>query len=115
MLDQLRVIAPTRAVRGNIDLLSWASELPAMLNINVQGQTFHVMHDIAELAVEPASAGIAAIVFGHSHKPSIEMVGGVLYLNPGSAGPRRFRLPVTVARVRVSRRTLVPEIVTLEP
>lgn len=115
VLDQLRVIAPTRAVRGNIDLLSWASDLPAMLNVNVQGQIFHVMHDIAELAVEPASAGIAAVVFGHSHKPSIEMGGGVLYLNPGSAGPRRFRLPVTVARVRVSRRTLVPEIVTLEP
>ena len=115
VLDQLRVIAPTHAVRGNIDLQSWASDLPAMLNVNVQGETFHVMHDIAELAVEPASAGIAAIVFGHSHKPSIEMGGGVLYLNPGSAGPRRFNLPVTVARVRVSRRTLVPEIVTLEP
>ena len=66
------------------------------------GPRFHVLHDISELAVEPVPAGIAAVVFGHSHKPSIEMRNGVLYLNPGSAGPRPFRLPVTIARVRVS-------------
>jgi uncharacterized protein len=115
VLDQLCEIAPTHVVRGNIDLMNWASDLPATLDVEVAGQTFHVLHDISELAIEPASAGIAAIVFGHSHKPSIEMRGDVLYLNPGSAGPRRFRLPVTVARVRVSGRKLEPEIVELEP
>jgi uncharacterized protein len=115
VLDELREIAPTHVVRGNIDVQSWAADLPAALNVDVQGLFFHVLHDIAELDVERVSAGAVAIVFGHSHKPSIEMRGDVLYLNPGSAGPRRFRLPVTVARVRVSGRQLEPEIVELEP
>jgi putative phosphoesterase len=114
VLDQLRTIAPTHVVRGNVDTQSWWADLPATLDVDVDGMRFHVLHDIAELDIEPESAGLAAIVFGHSHKPSIEMRGGVLYLNPGSAGPRRFRLPVTIARVRVSGRTLIPEIVTLE-
>ena len=113
VLDRLREIAPTHVVRGNIDLQSWALNLPSTLDVDVQSQRFHVLHDISKLAVEPA--GIAAIVFGHSHKPSIKMRAGVLYLNPGSAGPRRFRLPVTIAHVRVSRRKLEPQIVTLEP
>ena len=114
VLDQLREIATTHAVRGNVDTQSWSADLPATLDVEVDGMRFHVLHDIAELDLEPDSARVAAIVFGHSHKPSIEMRGGVLYLNPGSAGPRRFRLPVTIARVRVSGRTLIPEIVTLE-
>lgn len=114
VLDQLREIAPTQVVRGNVDTQSWSADLPATLDVDVDGMRFHVLHDIAELDIEPDSERVAAIVFGHSHKPSIEMRGGVLYLNPGSAGPRRFRLPVTIARVRVSDRTLIPEIVTLE-
>ena len=114
VLDQLREIAPTHVVRGNVDTQSWSADLPATLDVEVDGMRFHVLHDIAELDIEPESAGLAAIVFGHSRKPSIEMRGSVLYLNPGSAGPRRFRLPVTIARVRVSGRTLIPEIVKLE-
>jgi putative phosphoesterase len=114
VLDQLRDIAPIIVVRGNIDTQSWSAALPATLDVDVDGLRFHVLHDIAELDVESESAGLAAIVFGHSHKPSIELRVGVLYLNPGSAGPRRFRLPVTIARVRVSGRMLEPEIVTLE-
>lgn len=114
VLDQLGELAPTHVVRGNIDMQSWASNLPATLDVDVHGLRFHVLHDISALDVEPMSAGIAGIVFGHSHKPFIETRDGVLYLNPGSAGPRRFRLPVTIARVRVSGRTLEPEIVTLE-
>lgn len=114
VLDQLREIAPTHVVRGNVDTQSWSADLPATLDVDVDGMRFHVLHDIAELDIESESAGFAAIVFGHSHKASIEMRGGVLYLNPGSAGPRRFRLPVTIARVRLSGRTLIPKIVTLE-
>jgi predicted phosphodiesterase len=72
-----------------------------------------VLHDIGELDLDPPTAGFAAVVCGHSHRPSIETRDGVLYLNPGSAGPRRFKLPVTVARVRVSGRELRPEIVML--
>ena len=74
-----------------------------------------MLHDISELAVEPVREGISAVVFGHSHKPSIEVRDGVLFLNPGSAGPRRFRLPATIARVRLAGGRLEPDIVTLEP
>jgi uncharacterized protein len=114
VIDQLCEIAPTRAVRGNIDMMSWASHLAETLDVDVVGQRLHVLHNIFELAVDPVRAGISGVVFGHSHKPSIELRDGVLYLNPGSAGPRRFRLPVTIARVRVVGRSLEPEIVTLE-
>jgi uncharacterized protein len=115
VLDRLRQIAPTYAVRGNIDRQRWAVDLPATLDVDVQGLRFHILHDISGLAVEPGREGISAVVFGHSHKPSIELREGVLFLNPGSAGPRRFRLPLTTARVRVSGGRLEPEIVTLEP
>lgn len=115
VLNQLRDIAPSFVVRGNIDTQSWSADLPVTLDVDVDGLRFHVLHDISELDVEPYPAGLAAIVFGHSHKASVEMRDGILYLNPGSAGPRRFRLPVTIARVRVSGRMLEPEIVTLEP
>jgi putative phosphoesterase len=115
VLASLREIAPTHVVRGNIDTQSWSAHLPAILDVDVHGLRFHVVHNIAELNVDPVSAGLAAIVSGHSHKPSVEMRGGVLYLNPGSAGPRRFRLPVTIARVQVSGGQLRPEIVDLEP
>jgi len=113
VLDQLRMIALTHVVRGNVDTQSWSADLPSTLDVDVDGMRFHVLHDISELEVEPKSAGLAAIVFGHSHKASIEIRGGVLYLNPGSAGPRRFRLPVTLARVRASGGKLEPEIVKL--
>jgi predicted phosphodiesterase len=75
---------------------------------------FYVLHNIADLDLDPPTAGFAAVVFGHSHKPSIETRNGVLYLNPGAAGPRRFKLPVSVARVTVSGRAVRPEIVELE-
>jgi hypothetical protein len=75
---------------------------------------FHVLHNIAELDLDPPTSGLAAVVYGHSHKPSIETRDGVLWLNPGSAGPRRFTLPITVARVRVAGGKLHPEIVALD-
>jgi putative phosphoesterase len=114
VLDELRGIAPTFAVRGNVDRLSWAASLPETQTVKIGQLRFFVLHQIAEVPIDPAALGYAAVLYGHSHKPSIEWRDGVLYLNPGSAGPRRFRLPVTIARVRVSGRTIDPEIVKLE-
>ena len=114
VLDALRALAPTYAVRGNVDTQGWAARLPATVVVEVRRLRFWLLHDIAELDLDPAAAGFAAVIFGHSHKPSIEMRDGVLYLNPGSAGPRRFKLPVTIARLRVSGTTIRPEIVELD-
>jgi putative phosphoesterase len=113
VLEPLRRLAPTFAVRGNIDNGAWAAALPATACVGVGEALFWVLHDIADLDIDPGAAGFAAVVFGHSHKPSIETRDGVLYINPGSAGPRRFHLPVTVARVGVSGQALRPEIVEL--
>jgi putative phosphoesterase len=113
VLEPLRALAPLHAVRGNVDRGAWAASLPATARVDAGGHVFFVLHNIAELDLDPAAASLAAVVYGHSHKPSIETRDGVLWLNPGSAGPRRFSLPVTLARVRVTRQTLTPEIVTL--
>jgi uncharacterized protein len=113
VIDGLREIAPTHAIRGNIDSGSWAVPLDATAVVDVGGSLFYVLHNIADLDLDPPAAGFAAVVFGHSHKPSIETRGGVLWLNPGSAGPRRFRLPITLARVVVRGPELKPEIVEL--
>ena|SRR5579864_3428653 len=112
ILAALRQLAPTFAVRGNIDHGDCAA-LPATELVEIGEVSFIVLHDIAELDLDPPTAGFAAVVSGHSHRPSTETRDGVLYLNPGSAGPRRFNLPVTVARVCVSGREVRPEIVTL--
>jgi putative phosphoesterase len=114
VIDELRNLAPTFVVRGNVDKASWAAALPTTAHVEVGGLLFHVLHDISELDLDPAAVGYAAVVYGHSHQPSIEMREGVLFLNPGSAGPRRFRLPVSIARVRVSGHALRPEIVELQ-
>ena len=113
VLDALRAIAPIYAVRGNIDTGEWALALPLRQQVTLAAHRLLVLHDISELDVDPAAAGLAAVVFGHSHMPAIEQREGVLFLNPGSAGPRRFKLPVALARIRVSRRTLRPEIMEL--
>jgi putative phosphoesterase len=112
VLDRLNGVAPTFAVRGNIDTQTWAAALPMTEAVEAGPHVLWVLHDIAQLDLDPA-VGFAAVVYGHSHKPSIETREGVLYINPGSAGPRRFRLPVTVARLRVSGGSLKPEIVDL--
>jgi putative phosphoesterase len=113
VLDALRVVAPTFVVRGNVDTQAWAAALPATEAVEVGRLRLWVLHDISELALDPVAARIAAVIYGHSHKPSIETRDGVLYLNPGSAGPRRFNLPVTVARLSVSGQVIHPEIVEL--
>ena len=114
VIDRLSEIAPTFAIRGNVDTGTWAANLPPTDIVEVGALMFYVIHNIAELDLDPPTAGFAAVLFGHSHRPSIATRDGVLYLNPGSAGPRRFKLPVTLARVIVLGRELRPEIVELE-
>jgi uncharacterized protein len=114
VIDALRSLAPTFVVRGNVDKAHWATALPMTADVEVGRRLFHVLHDISDLDLDPAAVGYAAVVYGHSHKPSIDMRDGVLFLNPGSAGPRRFKLPVSIARVSVSGQRLQPEIVELK-
>ena len=114
VIDQLRGIAPTFVVRGNIDKGDFGASLPMTELVEAGGLFFFVLHEISQLELDPAIAGFAAVVFGHSHAPAMETRGGVLFLNPGSAGPRRFKLPVTVARVVVSNGEAHPGIVELQ-
>ena len=114
VIDRLREVAPTYAVRGNNDTQAWASTLPIRTVVEAGEHRICVLHQVAQLYREPLDAGCAAVVFGHTHKPLIETRNGVLYINPGSAGPRRFSLPVTVARLRVTGTSLEPEIVDLD-
>ena len=114
VLAQLRGLGPTTAVRGNVDAQRWAAALPETASVQVGAVRLWVLHDISQLDVDLAAAGFAAVIYGHSHTPAIEVREGILRINPGSAGPRRFRLPVTVARLIVSGRKVRPEIVTLK-
>jgi uncharacterized protein len=113
VIKALSGIAPTHVVRGNIDDADWAASLPMTEIVEVGERRFFVLHEISQLDFDPADRGCTAVVYGHSHQPLIEMREGVLFLNPGSAGPRRFKLPVTVARVGVSGQGLRPQIVEL--
>src|SRR6266853_3244769 len=99
IIDTLKTLAPVVVVRGNIDKGAWASELPLTAIAGAGSTSIYVLHDIQQLEIDPSAAGIRVVVSGHSHKPSSVERSGILYLNPGSAGPRRFRLPVTVARL----------------
>lgn len=99
ILEALKALAPVVAVRGNVDTDPWARALPSTAVAEVAGATLYVLHDIHTLDVDPAAVGFQVVVSGHSHKPAREERAGVLYLNPGSAGPRRFQLPITVARL----------------
>lgn len=104
VLDELAKIAPVFAVRGNNDRDEWAHALPLTDVVEVGDRLVYLLHDIADLDIDPAAAGMAAVITGHSHKPVAETRDGVLFLNPGSAGPRRFKLPITVARLEVGAR-----------
>jgi putative phosphoesterase len=103
ILEHLRAIAPVVAVRGNIDKGEWASRLPLTAVVEAGPARIYVLHDIHQLDLDPAAAGFRMVVSGHLHKALREERGGVLYVNPGSAGPRRFRLPVTLARLDLRR------------
>jgi uncharacterized protein len=101
VLDALAEIAPVEAVRGNVDYGMWANALPERRLIEIGGASIYLLHDLAGLDLDPAAAGLGCVIFGHSHRPSLEKKEGVLYLNPGSAGPRRRKLPVSLATLRV--------------
>jgi uncharacterized protein len=101
VIESLRNIAPVDAVRGNNDKGPWAKELPPWLALEFDGVGIHVLHDVNELDVGPGAAGFRVVVAGHSHKPQVTERDGVLFVNPGSAGPRRFSLPVTVGYLTV--------------
>jgi uncharacterized protein len=114
ILDALRAIAPVVAVRGNVDTAPWAQALKETELVTVAGITLLVLHDIGQLAAATSSLPeYHAVISGHSHKPFQQMRDGVLFLNPGSAGPRRFRLPVSVARMTVQNRRIDAELVSL--
>ena len=102
VIETLRGIAPLDVVRGNNDKGPWAKELPKRLALEFEGVGIHVLHDLHEIDVDPAAAGFAVVIAGHSHKPQITQREGVLFVNPGSAGPRRFSLPVTVGYLTVA-------------
>jgi putative phosphoesterase len=102
ILEALKTLAPVFAVRGNVDTEPWALALPETEVIEIDPATIYVLHDVHALDLDPVAAGFRVIVSGHSHKPARADHGGVLFLNPGSAGPRRFDLPVSVARLDVS-------------
>jgi putative phosphoesterase len=108
IIDALRRIAPVTAIRGNVDSGEWAREYPDTQLMRLAGKSIYVLHDLKKLQVDPA--GFDVIVSGHSHNPKIDTVGGVLYVNPGSAGRRRFRLPVTLATLEVTPGGIRPEI-----
>lgn len=113
VLDALRQIAPLTAIRGNNDRGPWARGLPDTTAVELAGAWLYVLHDVHDLDLDPRAAGFAAVIAGHSHKPAVEERQGVLFVNPGSAGPRRFSLPVAVARLRVRPGRVQAEIVTL--
>ena len=113
ILAALGKMAPVVAVRGNIDRGAWAKDLPARQIVQLEQHLIYVLHDLYELDLDPASAGFHAIISGHSHQPKIETKDGVLYFNPGSAGPRRFDLPITVGRLTISDGGLQAEIIDL--
>jgi putative phosphoesterase len=114
VLDALGRIAPVIAVRGNVDTAHWARVLPATEVVEAGGRHLYILHQIDHLDLDPVEAGFAAVIYGHSHQPSAEIRRGVLYLNPGSAGPRRFSLPITLVRLRLTGRSLEHEFVSLE-
>jgi putative phosphoesterase len=113
VLDELRKIAPVTAVRGNVDHGQWARELPLIEAVEFGGVSIYVLHILDELDLKPEAAGFEVVVYGHSHKPSSETKNGVLYFNPGSAGPRRFKLPVTVGRLVIDDGKVRGEIVEI--
>lgn len=114
IIEQLRAIAPVRVVRGNCDHGPWAQTLPETEVVSIAESHVYMIHDVGRLDLEPATTGLAAVVYGHSHRPDIETRNGVLFLNPGSAGPRRFSLPVSVAHLYAESDGLRAEIVELD-
>jgi putative phosphoesterase len=114
ILPELERIAPVTAVRGNIDTSAWGRKLPETNVLEIAGVSLYVLHNVQELDIDPAAAQFTAVIFGHSHKPLIEWRKGVLFFNPGSAGPRRFTLPISIGRLTVTDGKLKPELIQLK-
>ena len=113
VLEALEAVAPVVAVRGNNDRDAWAAAIPETAVVEVDGLRLYVLHDVKALDFDPATAGFSAVICGHSHRPRLEQHAGVWFVNPGSAGPRRFTLPVAVARLYVHGERLTAELVEL--
>ena len=110
IVPKLGEIAPVSAIRGNVDTQGWAQAFPVWEVVTLAGRTIYVIHDLGDLDFDPAAGGFDLVISGHSHQPKIETVAGVVYLNPGSAGPRRFKLPITLATVDLNALLLRPEV-----
>jgi uncharacterized protein len=113
VLEGLRKLAPVTVVRGNVDRGAWARGIPQSEVVEIGGISIYMLHILAELDLKPDVAGFAAVIYGHSHEPASEVRNGVLYFNPGSAGPRRFKLPVTVGKLVVESGKIRSQIVEL--
>ena len=113
VLATLNELAPVTAIRGNIDHGDWAAALPQTRRVTLAGICLYLLHDLAELDIDPVAHGVDVVVSGHSHRPLVTRCDGVLYLNPGSAGPRRFKLPIAVAEIVVDGRAIEPRIAEL--
>ena len=113
VLDSLENIAPVIAVRGNTDRDGWSRRLPYTEAVEIGGVSFYVLHDLGMLDLNPAVSGFRAVISGHTHKPAIEDRNGILFINPGSAGPKRFTLPVSVALLRIKNNSLKAKLLTL--
>jgi uncharacterized protein len=113
VLTALRDIAPVYAIRGNVDVEDWAKEIPLTLAVELEGKKFFLIHNRAELKPKLLPQQTAAVIYGHSHQPRIETQNNVLFFNPGSAGPRRFKLPISVGRIVIAGGKLSPELIQI--
>jgi len=113
ILEALAHIAPLTAIRGNVDTGAWARSLAETESIEAGSISLHMLHDLGQLDLKPEAAGFRVVVYGHSHRPKMEEKNGVLYFNPGSAGPRRFDLPVSVGRLTIAAGNVGAELVEL--
>lgn len=113
VLEGLSTIAPVVAVRGNNDKGAWSEEIAERENITVEAVSIHLLHIVKELTIDPKAARVQVVISGHSHKPAIAEREGVLFINPGSAGPRRFKLPISIARLQIDGASVQAEIVEL--
>lgn len=113
ILEKLATLAPVTAIRGNVDKAAWTRRLPETEVVEIGGISLYVLHDRTRLDLKPEAAGFKVVISGHSHVPKLETRGDVFYFNPGSAGPRRFKLPVTVGRIMISGGEIGAEILVL--
>ena len=113
ILNELRALAPVTAIRGNIDRSGLCAKLPAIEIVELAGQSLYMLHDLSSLDLDPVAAGISAVVSGHSHQPKVEWRKSVLYFNPGSAGPRRFSLPISLGFLEITGNGIEPRLLTI--